>query len=364
MKNKIDIDGMIEAVEILKEAQIELDEVIQKIRDAVRDTPVGGTFHAYTLPSLSMISHLEDHQFMGREMGNLDDLMRELNEITEEQIALRDEGKSSEEIEREDIGDAELDLEGDDDPEVRRGRESGCHSVEKDADDVIEVEVPDVIKGYHPKEELIHQPLVYTGAGVEIKNPLYIDSIENRKVGEQLVEWDGAPGCGRHVYLITRMDGSGVYGIKQGEAGEEGPDPTDVNPSRQVKIHNQPDRVRDVLTAFTDDELTMLRVACRPFDGHPGVDSKTIIFYKPDFLALALLKSVEDHVGLNDGGGERKGMTAKGLNLAFEILSKFERAEMGDVTLEDLAHVEMEMHDEMGREAYKADRKVIEGGAE
>jgi hypothetical protein len=338
MKNKIDIERMIEAVEILKEAQIELDEVIQKIRDGVRDTPVGGTFHAYTLPSLSMIAHEEDHQFMGREMGNLDDLMRELNEITEEQIALRDEGKTSEEIEREDIGDAELDLE------------------------------EEVVKGYHPKEELIHQPLVYTGAGVEIKNPLYIDSIENREVGEKLVEWEGAPGIGRHVYLITRMDGSGVYGIKQGEAGEEGPDPTDVNPSRQVKIHNQPDRVRDILTAFTDDELTMLRVACRPFDGHPGVDSKTIIFYKPDFLAQALLKSVEDHARLQPrllSGDEKvresKGMTAKGLNVAFEILSKFERAEMGDVTLEDLAHVEMEMHDEMGREAYLADLKIITG---
>ncbi len=332
MKNKIDIDGMIEAVEVLKDAQIELDEVITKIREAVRGTPVEGAFKAYTLPSLSMIAHEEDHEYMGRDSGNLDALMRELNEITEEQIALGEE-------------------EGDGWSEQNRN---------PDADG--QEQGPEVVKGYHPTEELIHQPRVYTGAGVEIENPLYIDSMEGRKVGEKIVQWEGAPGIGRHVYLITRMDGSGVYGIKEGETGVESPDPTDLDPSRQVKMHDQPDRVRDVLTTLTDEELVMLRIACRPFDGHPGVDSKTIIYYKPDFLATALLGSVEDHARtVNQELEARKGMTAKGLSVAFDLLSKFEKAGFPGVNMEDLAHVEMERDDEAGREAYKADRKVIEG---
>lgn len=263
MKNKIDIDGMIEAVEVLKDAQIELDEVITKIREAVRGTPVEGTFKAYTLPSLSMIAHEEDHEYMGREGGNLDALMRELNEITEEQIALVEE-RASEKIEREDIGDAEL-----------------AHLEETEDQD--------------------------PGGYSEADNP---------------------------------------------SNGWEVPEGLKIDESKQVKLHDQPDRVRDVLTVLSVEQLVILRRATRGFDGHPGVDSSTIVYYKPEFLAVALIGWVEDHVKQVVD----QGMSSRDLTITLEILEKFHRAGFSGVNQEDLSHVEMERDEERGREA------VISGG--
>lgn len=136
---------------------------------------------------------------------------------------------------------------------------------------------------------------------------------------------------------------------------------TDVNPSRQVNWDDQDPKVREVLTSLTADELTVLRIATRPFDGHPGVDSGTIVYYKPDFLGLALLKSVEDHVQTLDGGKGSKGMTSKGLTVTLEILEKFYKAEFPGVEMEDMAHVEMERDEEKGRED-RDEVVVIDGG--
>lgn len=227
-----EIQDLIETVETLKDCQIELDQVIDRIRMAVQGSSAESTADVYTLPGLMMISHEEGHGYLGRELGNLDALMRDINEVVEEQIALNEE-----------------------------------------ADVVTQIE-------------------------------------------------DAALGI----------------------------DSTEIDESKQVKVHDQPDRVRDVLTDLTPDELTVLRIATRPFDGHPGVDSKTIVYYKPDFLCLALLKSVEDHVQTLDGGKGSKAMTSKGLTVTLDILEKFEKARFPGVSVGDLAHVEMETDDEKDRE--------------
>ena len=132
-------------------------------------------------------------------------------------------------------------------------------------------------------------------------------------------------------------------------------------------MDDQDPKVREVLTALTDEELTMLRVATRPFDGHPGVDSGTIAYYKPEFLALALNRMIEDHqttTGAVVGPKGSKGMTSKGLTIALELLEKFHAAKFPGVKQEDLFHAEVSRDDEAGREAHMADRAVIEGGAE
>ena len=124
---------------------------------------------------------------------------------------------------------------------------------------------------------------------------------------------------------------------------------TEVDSSKQVKWDDQPEKVREVLALLTADQLTVLRIATRHFDGHPGVDSGTIVYYKPEFLAVALIGSVEDHVQTLDGDGS-KGMTSKGLTVTLEILEIFHTVGFAGVSVEDLAHVEMERDDERGRE--------------
>lgn len=271
MTNK---NELVESVEMLEAAQIDLDQVTEKIRQAVRGTSAESTADAYTIPGLSMISHEEGHGYIGREMGNLDALIREIEEVIEEMNT------------------------------------------------------------------------------ADIEKP---EAAEERVMAAGLAVTNGGPKKEQDPDEVSS-------GMEEAEA-EFMSRGTELDKSKQVNWDDQDPKVREVYLALTNEEIGILRVAASGFDGHPGVDSGTIAYYKPDFLALALLKSVDDHVKTLGGEGS-KGMTSKGLTITLDILEKFEKARFPGVCVGDLAHVEMERDDEKGREAYMADLPVIDGGAE
>ena len=47
---------------------------------------------------------------------------------------------------------------------------------------------------------------------VEVPYELYLITMRENKVGDKLVHYAGAPGSGKQVLEITRMDDTGVYG--------------------------------------------------------------------------------------------------------------------------------------------------------
>ncbi len=178
--NKNEINEMIEAIEVLKDCQIDLDQVIERIRGAVQGTPEESTADAYTLPALTMIAREEGHGYLGKESGNLDSLMRDLDEIVQEQIALNEE--------------AGFDV-----------LEPGTHSHHPDATATeCDLEQPD------PTPE-------------EVTQKVLKDSSE---YAQKVIE--------ESVSVVTRIENAAL-----------GIDGTEIDPSRQVKIHDQPDRVRD-----------------------------------------------------------------------------------------------------------------------
>lgn len=72
-------------------------------------------------------------------------------------------------------------------------------------------------------EERVYPPRVWsrntekaqaTGEAEEIDYECYLDARANKKVAYLLVGHAGAPGIGRVVHRITRMDDTGVYGVE------------------------------------------------------------------------------------------------------------------------------------------------------
>jgi hypothetical protein len=68
-----------------------------------------------------------------------------------------------------------------------------------------------------PTERLIYgtEVLSYNNPEHEgriVPNECYVDAAANNKPGDTLCHFAGAPGCGRVVYVITRIDATGVYG--------------------------------------------------------------------------------------------------------------------------------------------------------
>ena len=63
-------------------------------------------------------------------------------------------------------------------------------------------------------EERIFQPITYRADGDPNGDPCqaYCEAMSRDKVGDTLVIFIAAPGSGREVYRITRMDETGVYG--------------------------------------------------------------------------------------------------------------------------------------------------------
>lgn len=47
-----------------------------------------------------------------------------------------------------------------------------------------------------------------------IDNDCYLNAVKKRKVGDTTYAFAGAPGTGRIVHRITRIDAEGVYGVE------------------------------------------------------------------------------------------------------------------------------------------------------
>lgn len=66
-------------------------------------------------------------------------------------------------------------------------------------------------------EVLIYPPKVYhyeNGKPVEVDYKLFTESRWSKKAGDKIVSFAAAPGCGRIVHQITRIDDTGIYGIE------------------------------------------------------------------------------------------------------------------------------------------------------
>jgi hypothetical protein len=63
------------------------------------------------------------------------------------------------------------------------------------------------------REKLIYPPKVVDGNGGRKDYDCYLDAVKTKKVGDLVCAWAGAPGTGRHVQRITRIDATGVYGV-------------------------------------------------------------------------------------------------------------------------------------------------------
>lgn len=64
---------------------------------------------------------------------------------------------------------------------------------------------------YPPRVMSFNDPAFPDGKMVDYD--IYHDAIKNRKIGDRITSWAGAPGTGFIEYIITRMDHTGVYGI-------------------------------------------------------------------------------------------------------------------------------------------------------
>jgi len=70
----MDID---ERIELLEDARESIDQAISLIKDAIGDTDIYDYAHSYVLASLTMCAR-SDHMYLGRQPGNIDELIAAL----------------------------------------------------------------------------------------------------------------------------------------------------------------------------------------------------------------------------------------------------------------------------------------------
>ena len=67
-----------ERIELLEDARESIDQAIRLIKGAIGDTGISDYAESYVLPTLTMCAR-SDHWYLGRQRGNIDDLITMLN---------------------------------------------------------------------------------------------------------------------------------------------------------------------------------------------------------------------------------------------------------------------------------------------